>query len=87
MDDVVYRSKEYIIIRKKSNKKLGFVVINTRKDFKQGHTHVMNYNTAKTLISLSKNNTLPKSHNEYFINSLIRISRDSVYIEKLKNIL
>lgn len=82
MSDVIYRKKEYIIIRKHS----GYIIINTQKDFKEGHTHIKNYNMAKTLINLVKNNKLPKSNNLYILDSLIRLSANKNYIKELEKL-
>lgn len=85
MSDVVYRSREYIILSKRKHDKTGFIVVNTKKEFNQGHTHVTNFNSAKTLIKLSQKCKIPNSKNKYFIQSLIRISRDKTYINRLNN--
>ena len=82
MSDVIYRNREFIILKKKK----GFIIVNTNKDFKKGHTHIKNYNMAKTIINLVKNKKIPKSKNKYIINSLIRLSNDKDYIKKLKEI-
>lgn len=82
MSDVIYRNNEFIIIRKYS----GYIIINTKKDFKKGHTHIKNYNMAKTLINLVKNKKIPKSDNIYILDSLIRISNDKKYINRLETI-
>lgn len=82
MSDVIYRNREFIILKKKK----GFIIVNTNKDFKKGHTHIKNYNMAKTIIDLVKHNKVPKTKNKYILNSLIRISNDNKYIEKLEEI-
>ena len=82
MSDVIYRKKEYIIIRKYT----GYIIINTKKDFNKGHTHIKNYNMAKTLINLVKNNKLPKSNNSYILDSLIRLSDNKEYIKELEKL-
>lgn len=82
MSDVVYRNREFIIIRKYT----GYIIINTKKEFKKGHTHIKNYNMAKTIINLVKANKEPKSKNKYIIDSLIRLSNNHEYIKKLEDI-
>lgn len=82
MSDVVYRRKEFLVIRKYT----GYIIINTKKTFKKGHTHIKNYNMAKTIIDLVKNKKIPKSKNKYIIDSLIRLSNDKEYIKKLEEI-
>ena len=62
-----------------------FIIHNIKKDFKNGHTHIKNFHTAKFLIDLAVHNTIPnKSLNKYLYESLIRISTDPCYIKKLK---
>ena len=69
-----------------SNKKGGFIVHNTHKEFKNGHTHLNNYNTAKYIIQLAIHKTLPQSKSIYIIDSLIRISNDKGYINNLRKL-
>lgn len=80
MSDVVYRNREFIILKKKK----GFIIVNTNKEFKNGHTHIKVYNIAKTLINLAKKSKLPKTKNKYILESLIRISNDKNYIKSLE---
>lgn len=74
----IYRRNKYIIVPVCSD----YLVINTNKIFKKGHTHVKKINTAKMLINLAIFKEIPK--NPYFIQNLIRISDDENYIKKLK---
>lgn len=67
--------------------KNNFIVHNTNKKFEEGHTHINNYNTAKTVISMSLNNTISAHLSKYLIESIIRISTDEEYIEQLKVLL
>lgn len=82
MSSIVYKNKEYIIVKEQDN----YIIINTKKDFNQGHTHIKNYNIAKTIVRLCKNSKMPKSKNKYIVNSIIRISNDNEYTKKLKEI-
>ncbi|WP_242850549.1 hypothetical protein [Clostridium lundense] len=63
-----------------------FIIHNTNKKFKNGHTHVHKYNTCMIMIKLINNKLLPKNHSKYFLESLIRISDDKEYIEMIKKI-
>lgn len=78
----IYQKKSYVIL-KVSN---GFIVLNTKKGFDKGHTHISNYNMAKTLIDCSLNNKVPKTRNKYLLESLVRISTDKNYINMIKNL-
>lgn len=74
----VYKNSEFIIIPVCNN----FLIINTNKIFKKGHTHVNKFGIAKLLIDLSIKKEVPK--NPYFVDNLIRITKDESYIRKLK---
>lgn len=80
MFDKVYERNKYLIFRVKN----GYIVYNSKKEFDDGHTHLKHFNACKTLIDLSCKKKLPRSNSIYFISSLIRISDDEKYIEKLK---
>lgn len=69
-----------------SNKKGGYIIHNTRKPFEIGHTHLNNYNTAKYITHLALYKKIPKNNHLsiYLIDSLIRISDDVKYINKMK---
>lgn len=82
--NVIYRRKNYNIYKMGKN---NFIVHNTNKKFEEGHTHINNYNAAKTVISMSLNNTIPDHLSKYLIESIIRISTNKDYIEQLKVLL
>ena len=65
-----------------------FVVHNTRKEFQKGHTHVNSFKTAEYLALLAVHKSVPKKHRlpNYLRDSLIRISEDEKYIEKVKTL-
>ena len=63
----------------------GYIIHNTHKEFQKGHTHINNYNTAKFLINLALYKTVPdKNMSKYLYQSLIRISSDQAYINKIR---
>lgn len=82
--NVIYRRKNYNIYKMGKN---NFIVHNINKKFEEGHTHINNYNAAKTVISMSLNNTVPDNLSKYLIESIIRISTNKDYIEQLKVLL
>ena len=61
----------------------GYIVHNKHKNFKDGHTHVKNYDICMIMIKLIERKEMPKSKNRYFIQSLIRISNDKKYISRI----
>lgn len=79
----VYSKKEYIVIKMKS----GFIVINTTKDFNNGHTHIRNFQTAKYLIDLSIHKSIPHHLDNYLLNSLLRLTNDSSYQIKIDELI
>lgn len=85
MKNIIYSNKGYNIYRLKPG---AFIVHNTRKPFESGHTHINNYNTAKYVIDMSCNKLIPKKHlSRYLIQSIIRISDDKDYIDKIQKLL
>lgn len=64
-----------------------YIVHNTRKKFSDGHTHIDNFKTAKYITYLALYKKLPKNHHLsiYLIDSIIRISTDIEYIDKMNN--
>lgn len=79
----IYSRKEYIILRVKK----GYIVYNKHKKFKEGHTHIKNYNMAKTIIDNCINQKKPKTTNIYLLESHMRISKDYKYIDQLKELI
>lgn len=82
MDNCIRSHKEFVII--KANE--GYIVYNTKKPFKHGHTHLNNFNAAISAVKLAEHRELPRNRSKYFIESLVRISRDKEYIERLKDL-
>ena len=81
---VLYSFKGFKVIEKPNY----LLVVNTRKPFDEGHTHLTNGNldTAIAMIKLVYNQELPDSRDVYFLTSLIRLSKDRKYrlrIDKL----
>lgn len=83
INDVVYRYKTFKVIKKYNH----FLIVNTRKPFDEGHTHVEG--TLDTCIAIIKtvyNEQMPESRNIHFLQSLIRLSSNRKYrlrIDKL----
>lgn len=80
MSNQIYRKKAFIIITVSR----GYIVINTNKPFEEGHTHIKNFNMAKKLIYWSIKRTIPSYCSNYILTSLIRLSEDNIYKDKLK---
>ena len=83
-DKVLYTFKHFKVIEKSNY----LLVINTRKPFEEGHTHLVNgkLDTAIAMIKLVYNEELPESRELHFLQSLIRLSSNRKYrlrIDKL----
>ena len=63
-----------------------YIIHNTKKEFQNGHTHIREFGTAKYLVNLALHRSLPNRRLKYFIESLIRISNDADYRDKLKHL-
>lgn len=61
-----------------------FIVHNTKLPFENHHTHINRFSTAKYLINVSLYKSIPKRLSNYLIISLIRLTDDDEYIEKLR---
>ena len=83
MYNKVYEKKEFIIFQVKN----GYIAYNTKKVFKDGHTHLRCFKSAKTAIDLVIRKKVPRSTDSYYLTSLIRLSEDTVYISKINELM
>lgn len=83
MYNKVYEKKEFIIFQVKD----GYIAYNTKKVFQEGHTHLKHFDAAKTAIDLVINKKIPKSTHGYYLISLIRLSEDEYYINKINELI
>lgn len=83
MYNKIFERKEFIIFQVKE----GYIAYNTKKAFKDGHTHLKHFNAAKKAIDLVINKKTPKSTNVYYLISLIRLTNDDSYIEKINELI
>ena len=83
MDKLVYIKKHFIITKVQN----GYIVYNTDKEFEKGHTHLKSFKASKTAIDLVLNSKIPRSTNFYYLESLIRLSSDKKYIEKINELI
>ena len=79
----IYQRKEYSIYRVG----YGYIVHNTNKEFKNGHTHIYNYNKAKSIIDLAVRKKMPNTPRQWEIECLLRIVKDEKYKKKLRSLL
>lgn len=83
INDVVYRYKTFKVIKKYNH----FLIVNTRKPFDDGHTHVNgSLDVCIAMIKTVYDEVLPESRDIFFLQSLIRLSSNRKYrlrIDKL----
>ncbi|SFJ28275.1 hypothetical protein TPDSL_17220 [Terrisporobacter petrolearius] len=83
MYNKVYEKREFIIFQVKN----GYIAYNTKKTFADGHTHLRCFGSAKTAIDLVIRKKVPRSTDSYYLKSLIRLSEDTVYVSKIKELI
>lgn len=83
MGNQIYSKNEFIIIKVGNE----YVVINRNKDFKNGHSHIKNFNTAKYIIDMVIHKRIPNHLPIYLLISLLRISDDDDYKTKIQDLI
>ena len=83
MYNKIYERKEFMIFQVRE----GYIVYNAKKSFQEGHTHLKHFEAAKTAIDLVIRKKIPKSTHGYYLTSLIRLSEDDCYINKIKELM
>lgn len=83
----IFKKEEFIIVPFYKGKKQEFMVVNTNKEFKVGHTHLKSFKMAKYLIYLVRDKKINGGLRPYFLTSLTRLSDDVEYIEKVNEVL
>jgi hypothetical protein len=79
----IYSKENFVIIRADAE----FIVINKDKQFKDGHTHIRNFKTAKYLIDMVIHRRIPYHLPIYLLVSLRRLSADDIYTQKLQRLI
>lgn len=83
----VYQNKEFIILKVKSNKKIGFIVYNTKKEWENGHSHLNSRAISEIVIKNVIYKRKPKTNNLYVLKSHARVSNDEKYIKFIENLI
>lgn len=85
MRDIKYKKCGYTIIKSTDNRVKGkkYVVFKDG-EFKKHHTHVSTLDIGKTMINIVASGITPRSNNQEFIMSLIRLSKDRDYVKNLE---
>jgi len=83
LSKIIYSKGEFVIFSAYN----GYIVYNTEKDFKEGHTHLRNFKSAKSVIYFAVNKRVPYKTSVYYLTSLIRITLDTNYKGKLQDLI
>lgn len=80
---ILYRRQEYIIFQQGA----GLIVYNTKKNFRDGHTHINSFRVAKMVINNVIKKKTPKTRSNYLLESHIRVSDDENYRHKIQDLI
>lgn len=83
----VYEKDNFIILKVKSGKKIGYIAYNTNKEWSDGHTHLDSFDMAKTIISNVSKRKKPRTKNLYLIKSHARLSDDPAYVRYIEQLI
>lgn len=83
MSRIVKELKPLVILY--SSKEERYIVYNTNKEWNKGHTHIKTLKQAEYLCDCIRKNKVPTNVNKYFIISLLRLSNDEKYSNKLES--
>lgn len=83
--DLVYTKKNFKVFYSKEHK--NYIVYNMKKPFQEGHTHLQKYEQTQYAIDCVLKNKIPKKTNKYFLISLLRLTKDKKYMERLQRII
>lgn len=64
-----------------------YIIHNMKHDFKDYHTHIRNYKTCIFIIDLVMHKSIPHHLNTYLLRSLIRLSDDEEYCNKIQQLI
>lgn len=87
--NLIYTDGEFNIYEQYEARKGGrkeFIVHNTAKEFKEGHSHLKSFKTAKYLVKLCRHKSMPRHLSRYLLVSLYRLSNDEEYTARLKEL-
>lgn len=79
----IYCREEYIVFPVRN----GYIVCNTTKDFQEAHSHIKHFKPCIDLINFAIHKKIPKKCSNYYLHSLIRITTDEVFREKIRQLI
>ena len=85
--NIVYEKGEFIVMKVRSDDRVGYIVHNTNKKWEEGHTHLKSFNMAKELINNVTKHKKPKTSNGYLLMSHIRVTNDESYERYIRDLM
>lgn len=85
--DLVFIKNGFTVLKKRRQGKDNYIIINTRKRFDKGHTHLNNYSQVLYVIDCVNKKKIPKNFNTYLLVSLLRLTDDEEYAEKVQSLI
>lgn len=82
MSKIIYRYQQFVI----KDTEDGLVVVNNNGSYEH-HSHVKHFEAGRAICKLAAKRKLPYSKDTYFINALIRVSKNKKYIRELETLL
>lgn len=79
-------TKKYMIVFEREEHD-EYVVYNTKKEWRYGHTHIHTYKQALYLVDCVLQNKIPHKVNRYFLVSLYRVTSNKKEQELIKRVL
>jgi hypothetical protein len=64
-----------------------YIVYNTAKQFKEGHSHLRGFKPCKDVIFFVTHRKIPKRTNFYYLRTLQRLSVDERYIDDIEGLI
>lgn len=83
MSRVIYRYEQFVI---KQTEDGGLVVVNNNGEYEH-HSHVKHFEAGRAICKLAAKRKMPHSKDTFFINALIRVSKNKKYIRELQTYL
>lgn len=85
MSNVIYQDKQgFKILSVKKRHGDAYIVLNSKKGFQDGHTHINNYHMCKHVIWCVKHRFLDSKLNSYLLTSVLRLTQDREFARRLQ---
>lgn len=77
----------FTVLKKRREGRVNYIVINTNKRYDKGHTHLNNYKDVMFVIDSVNRKRVPRNMNNYLLVSLIRVTDDEEYANKVQELI